>query len=84
MAIQQLASGATKEILAAIGGGDDKSAEISRIVEKALVSAIRETQSKCLDAVTVCCSPDNDLAHKISSELKRQQSALIANLSSMR
>lgn len=84
MPIQKLADDVTTEILAALGTGADKSAQIARIVEKALVSVAKETQARCVDVVQVYCSADKDLAHKIADEMARNQRALIANLSSMR
>lgn len=84
MPIQKLADDVTTEILAALGTGADKSAQIARIVERALVSVAKETQARCVDVVQVYCSADKDLAHKIADEMARNQLALIANLSSMR
>ncbi|MEK9754551.1 MAG: hypothetical protein VW338_15260 [Rhodospirillaceae bacterium] len=84
MPIDKLAKDTAGEILATLGAGPDKSAEVTRTIEKALVGVAKETQVRCLDVVQVCCSADKDLAHKISDELVRKQAALIANLSSMR
>ncbi len=84
MSIQQLANDAAREIVTYLDCSTEKSADVSRIVEKALVETMKDTQARCIDVVSVCCSADRDLAHKISDELQRKQKALVANLSSMR
>jgi len=45
---------------------------------------LREARAGCTDVVRVCCSADEDLAHKIADELRHKEQALIANLSSLR
>ena len=84
MSIKQLADKAAKEILASTGAGSDKHEEVSQTVEKALLAVMRELRSGCVDAVNVCCSADQDLAHKISDELRQKEKSLIANLNSLR
>lgn len=84
MSIRQLADGATQEILTCLGQDAQKSDDVSRIVEQALAEAVRQTQDGCLEVVNVCCSADQDLAHKIADEVRKKEHALIANLSSLR
>lgn len=84
MSIRQLADDTAKEILKSMGSDVGKSGDVSPIVEKALMTVLRETRSSCTDAVNTCCSADQDLAHKISNEIRQKETALIANLSSMR
>ena len=84
MSIKQLADDTAQEILTSLGSDVDKSDDISRIVQKALLTVMHETREGYVDVVKVCCSPDLDLAHKIADELRRKEIALIANLSSLR
>ena len=53
---------------------------ISEIIDKALAAAVNQSTECCTRAVTVCCGPEADLAHKISHEVGLAQKALIANL----
>ena len=84
MSIKQLADNTTKEILKSLANDVDQSDNIAWIVEKALLTVLREAREGCVDVVNVCCSPDRDLAHKIADELRMKEKALIANLSSLR
>jgi hypothetical protein len=83
MVIKQLAENATADIVAAIGADGSQSAEISGIVEKALIEAVLDVRARCVDTIKGCCS-DADLAHKIAREIDQKEKALVANLSSMR
>ena len=84
MSISELADSAAKEIVTSLGGGEDDTKNASQIIEKALISVMKDMRSQYVDVVNVCCSADQDLAHKISRELQNKETALIANLSSMR
>ncbi len=57
---------------------------VSEIIEKALIAAVNQSTKCCTQAVTVCCGPEADLAHKIAHEVGLAQKALVANLMSMR
>ena len=65
-------------------GGTEKHDEIFAIVEEAVVKAVLEGQHRAVDAAILCPEADQDLAHKIASEIRRSNDALIANLSSLR
>lgn len=84
MSVKQLADDTAKEVLKSLGRDHEKLADISGIVEKALLAVLHESQEHCVEVVNICCSPDQDLAHKIAAELSLKQRALIANLSSLR
>ena len=62
----------------------DQARKVADIVEKAIINAVLETKSHCLDVAVECCAPDEDLARKISSDERLAAHALIANLSSLR
>ena len=84
MSIRKLADDSAREILTSLGGNIDKSGDVAQIVEKALITVMRDTRAGCVDVVNLCCSADQDLAHKISEELRQKEKALIASLSSLR
>ncbi len=84
MPIRQLADDTAREILASLGGDIEKTSDVTQIVEKALITVMQDTRAGCVDVVNLCCSADQDLAHKISEGLQQKEKALIANLSSLR
>ncbi|WNJ99773.1 hypothetical protein L2D14_18175 [Thalassospiraceae bacterium LMO-JJ14] len=84
MSIKQMAEETAKEVLTSLGSDVDKSDDVSRIIENALLTVLREARAGCVDVVQVCCSADLDLAHKIAAELRQKEQALIANLCSLR
>ena len=81
--IAEEATGGIDEVL---GGSLDKDQkhQIEDIVEKAVIKALLEGQHRAVDAALQCPEADQDLAHKIATEIRRKNDALIANLSSLR
>ena len=77
---------ATRSVFEAMGVSPtpDQTKQITKIIEQAMIDAYRDSAESCVKATQECCSPDLDLAHKIADEIKRANTALIANLSSMR
>ncbi len=63
---------------------DAEAKKIAALIEQAIVKAVLETGRYHLDVAVECCSPDRDMAHKISERLCQANEALIANLSSLR
>ena len=61
-----------------------ETAAISRIIEKSMIEAVRQSSKSCTTAAVVCCGPEADLAHQITEEVKRAQHVLITNLMAMR
>ena len=84
MSIRQLADEVASEIFELSNKNKDNSKEVSQIVEKALLKVMRDSQEGCVDVVNICCSADQDLAHKIAGELKQKENLLITNLMSLR
>ena len=62
----------------------DQKHQIENIVEKAVIKALLEGQHRAVDAALRCPDADQDLAHKIATEIRRKNDSLIANLSSLR
>jgi len=58
--------------------------EIAGAIEQAIIRALVEERQRCADVAFKCCSEDKDKAHKIAEEIRRVESVLVTNLSSMR
>ena len=67
-----------------IVGDDSKHDAIFSAVEEAVIKGMLEGQHRAVDAAIQCPEADQDIAHKIASEIRRKNDALIANLSSLR
>ncbi len=63
---------------------DELEQQVAAVIERAMIEAVLEDGERCVKAATSCCSADKDLAHKIAEEIRRTNTALIANLSSLR
>ena len=77
---------ATKDVLDAIQfrGSEVQAKRVAKIIENAMIDSYRDCTELCVDAAVECCEPDKDMAHKIADEIRRANTALIANLSSLR
>lgn len=86
MSIKSLSHQAVSEIKEAVATPFKESEieAISKIIEQNLITAIRESVQNCSKAALNCCETESDLAHKIKIEFNKAQTALIANLTSMR
>ncbi len=58
--------------------------QVAAVIERAMIDAVLEDGQRSVEAAVNCCSADKDLAHKIAEEIRRSNTALIANLSSLR
>ena len=75
---------ATQEIQKIIGTpGCDHPKEIENAIERTIISALLEERHRCAE-VASALEHDQDKAHKISNEIRRVNTALVVNLSSMR
>ena len=77
---------ATKDVLGAIqfSGSEVQAKRVAKIIERAMIDGYRDCTEMCVEAAGECCDEDKDMAHKIADEIRRANTALIANLSSMR
>jgi len=84
--LQEIAKEATGEISALLDGKftPEQSTEVGRIVEQAVIKGMLEGQHRAVDAALHCPESERDMAHKIATAIRRENDALIANLSSMR
>ncbi|MBL1419573.1 MAG: hypothetical protein COB24_08145 [Hyphomicrobiales bacterium] len=62
----------------------DQQKEIVNIIERAVIKAILEGQHRAVDAALKCPEADQDVAHKIATEIRKKNDALIVNLCSQR
>lgn len=63
---------------------DEQREELLRLLEHAFVNCVLEEGERCTHVVMQCCSADLDLAHKTAETIRRNNEALVANLSSLR
>lgn len=84
MSVERLATKATTEILALLNGDEQKTSQVTKVIEAALLDAINDTSLACHKAVNICCSADQDMAHKIRGEMERKTQLLTTQLMSMR
>ncbi len=86
MKLQQFVKTATQGVFDALDASpsEEQAQAVSAVIREVVIKAILESRSTCVDAARQCCSADRDLAHKISEEIRLANTALVANLSSMR
>ncbi len=63
---------------------DDDMQKVTSIIEAAMRDAVETASAESRKAASACCEADQDMAHKISSEITRANTALIANLQGLR
>ena len=63
---------------------DDDMQKVTSIIEAAMRHAIEAAETESHKVVKDCCEADQDMAHKITSEIKRANTALVANLQGLR
>jgi len=63
---------------------EDQFRWVRRLIEHELVERVRETEERHSQVTRECCPADEDLAHKISRAVRKSNTALIANLRSLR
>ena len=63
---------------------EEQISRVTKAIERTVIEAVLEEQQRCAHAAIVCCSADQDMAHKIGKEIRRSEVSLIANLSALR
>ena len=86
MNIAENANSTAKAVCALLGVDPDEEqqSQITRLIERSLISAVLSESERHTHMVMSCCSADLDLAHKLTNEIRAATNALVANLSSMR
>ena len=86
MALQPIAELAVQRIdeTLSVSLSDEDRAKISRIVEQAVIDSAVSASQRCANVVGAQLEHEEDKAHQISERLKKEETALIANLMGMR
>ena len=83
--LRERAEQATHEVQNILGvSAEDHPKEVADAIEQTIINALLEERHRCADVALKCCEEDQDKAHKIADEIRRVNTALMANLSSMR
>lgn len=84
--LREIADAATHEINDVLTSplSDDEAAKVERIIEQAVIKGVLEGQHRAVDAALQHPEAEQDIAHKIASAIRKENDALIANLSSLR
>jgi hypothetical protein len=61
----------------------DQTKAAGKIIEAAVIKGMLEAQHRAVDACNDVGGADRDMAHKIASEIRQKNDALIVNLSAM-
>ena len=86
MSFRSTSEAATKAVFDCLNvtANDEQTKKVIAIIEQAVIATAVEANQRCANAAQTCCSADQDLAHKIAVEIKKDHLALITNLSAMR
>ncbi len=83
--LRERAESATQKVHSILGvSPDDHSKEVADAIEQTIINALLEERHRCADVAFKCCGGDKDKAHQISEEIRRVNTALMANLSALR
>ncbi len=63
---------------------DEQRQEIVMIVERTMIQAVLRERDRCVSVAAKVCPPEQDTAHRIADEIRRDEIALITNLVGMR
>ena len=83
--LRERAEEASQQVPSILGvSEDDHPQEVADAIEKTIIKALLEERHRCADVAFQCCEEDKDKAHKVSEEIRRVNTALMANLGAMR
>lgn len=83
--LRERAEEASQQVHSILGvSEDDHPLEVADAIEKTIIKALLEERHRCADVAFQCCEEDKDKAHKVSEEIRRVNTALMANLGAMR
>ncbi len=86
MSIHELSDNTVRDLAEAfaLDLNEQQLAKASAVIERMLVQTIQTTSKACQEAAASCYAPESEVSSKVSEEIERAESALIANLSSLR
>ena len=83
--LRERAETATKEVQDILGvSADTHPKEIADALERTIINVLIEERRRCADVALKCCGDDREKGQSIAKEINRINTALVANLSSMR
>ena len=82
MPFTETARHTAEDLLKKMGADADEQQkkEMTKVIEEALIKAAVEEQQRCVHSINVCCSADQDTAHKIARRIREHETSVIANL----
>ncbi len=86
MSFREQADKAVQAVAEALGATPtpEQAKAAADVIERAIIDSFRDGAVRSAKVAKDCGAEDRDLAHKIADEIRRANTALIANLSSMR
>ena len=86
MSFREQADKATQAAAEALGTTPtpEQAKAVADVIERAIIESYQDAAGRCAKVASACCAEDRDLAHKVADEIRRANTALIANLSSLR
>jgi len=86
MNLSQRAGRTAKDIVSILGASPsaEQSDTIRGVLERAFIDVVLAEQERCASVAKKHCASDQDMAHKLATEMRQEREALIANLSAMR
>ncbi len=83
--LRERAEAATKEVQDILGvTADTHPKETADALERTIINALLEERQRCAAVALKCCKDDQKKGEMIAEEINRINTALVANLSSMR
>ncbi len=83
--LRERADAATKEVQDILGvSADTHPKEIADALERTIINVILEERRRCADVASKCLKDDQQKADKVTEEINRAKTALVANLSALR
>jgi hypothetical protein len=86
MELRDYAENAARSVYEILGAAptEDQAKQVADALERAAIEIVLEERKRFESVAKECCSPDLDVAHKIAEQVRRDNAALVANLSALR
>ncbi len=86
MSFREQADKAVRAVAEAFGATPtpEQAKAAAAVIERAIIASYQDAAERCAKVASDCCAADRDLAHKVADRIQRANTALIANLSSLR
>ncbi len=86
MSFREQADKVTQAAAEALGATPtpEQAKAVADVIERAIIDSYRDAAAHCAEVASKCCAEDQVLANKVAEQIERANTALIANLSSLR